>query len=239
MGGWKRLGLVFLTAGLPACGGGGSVTQPCPGGTTGTPPNCVATPPPCTQTTVDQDSGALGPRTIVYNDFSVPDSGRLDITLDWTFATSRFGFYLVPANTCTLQEFNARSCNFVVRSEASTVKPRKISQENFTAGNYRWMVANFAEVDESVFPAHQAVQGFVPGPRFDLGRCVGPRRERSSPDSERAKAVDRPPEPDRGRGRTTRPWSAPTARAWPRPSGSRTPRRPWGPPRRSRARPSS
>jgi hypothetical protein len=88
---------------------------------------------------------------VAYDDFSVPDSGRLDVTLDWTFASSRVGFYLVPANTCTtIEEFNARSCNFLVRSEPSPTKPRKISTPNFAAGNYRWMVAVFSDQDESV-----------------------------------------------------------------------------------------
>lgn len=148
MGGWKRLGLVFLAAGLSACGGSSSVTQPCPGGTTGTPPNCVATPPPCTQSTLYSSAETLPGRTLVYFDFSVPDTGRLDVTLDWTFPTSPVGFYLVPANTCDLEEFNDRSCDFKIRSEPSPVKPRKISQ-NLPAGNYRWLTGTFGEEDES------------------------------------------------------------------------------------------
>jgi hypothetical protein len=87
----------------------------------------------------------------VWDEFSLPDSGRLDVTLDWTFPASEIGFYLVPANTCTtLEQFNSRSCNFVVRSEPSSTKPRKISTPNVSAGNYRWLVANFSDDDESV-----------------------------------------------------------------------------------------
>ena len=69
--------------------------------------------------------------------------------MDWTFTTSPVGFYLVPVNTCTLEEFNARTCNFLMRSEPSSAKPRKVSQPNISAGNYRWIVGNFAEVQES------------------------------------------------------------------------------------------
>jgi hypothetical protein len=105
--------------------------------------------PPCTTTNIIQESGGIDARTLVYDDFSVPDSGRLDVTLDWTLAASPVGFYLVPANTCTIDEFNARSCNFLVRSEPSSTKPKKISQANFAAGNYRWMIGNFAEAQES------------------------------------------------------------------------------------------
>jgi hypothetical protein len=131
-----------LIAGLGACGGGSSsptVAAPAP------------TPTPCTQTTLIQDGGGIDPKMIVYDDFSVPDSGRLDMTLDWTFSDSPMGLYLVPANTCTtIDQFNARSCNFIVRSEPGGAKPRKVSAPNLAAGNYRWLIGNFADVAESV-----------------------------------------------------------------------------------------
>jgi hypothetical protein len=141
------LGLA-LAVGLPGCGGS-SGPGSCPQGTTGVPPNCVPIAPPCTQSTVYSAPVKMNPRTLVYLDFSVPDSGRLDVTLDWTFAASHVGFYLVPANTCTLEEFNKRSCNFMIRSEPSSTKPRKVSQANFAAGNYRWLTGTFDEKQES------------------------------------------------------------------------------------------
>ena len=113
-------------------------------------PTRTPPPPPCTQSVVESGTGTLEARTIRYNDFSVPASGRLDTTVDWTNASSAIGVYLVPANTCLLDEFNARTCNFLVRSEPSSVKPRKISTPNFSAGNYRWLMANFTSSDESI-----------------------------------------------------------------------------------------
>jgi hypothetical protein len=142
---WKRcrsyLAAAAVAASLGACGGSGGPT---------TPPPTTLPPTPCTQTVVVTDAGPANARTLYINDFSVPDSGRLDITMDWTNAASPVGFYLVPANTCTLDEFNARSCNFLVRSEPSSVKPRKISVANFNAGNYRWMLGTFGDTDESI-----------------------------------------------------------------------------------------
>lgn len=144
---------------LGACGDGGPDLRPCTPPKTGSgEPNCSCpsgTLEPdcrvdCTTTNVLQDSGGIPARTFLYDDFSVPDSGRLDVTLDWTVASSPMGVYIVPANTCgTVEEFNARSCNFLVRSEPSTTKPRKISTANFAAGNYRWIVANFSTEQES------------------------------------------------------------------------------------------
>lgn len=161
---WKRLGArlaaIALAGALAGCGGGtddlGTCTPPqvgsppncqCPSGTRPDGATCVAD---CTTTNILQESGGIPSSTLLYEDFSVPDSGRLDVTLDWTVPSSLVGFYIVPANTCTLAEFNARTCNFVVRSEPVTTKPRKISTPNFAAGNYRWLVANYASQQESV-----------------------------------------------------------------------------------------
>jgi hypothetical protein len=136
---------------LGACGGssgdGCSKNPTAPG--CSPPPTTVAV-QPCTQNVVESGGGSHPARTLVFNDFSVPDAGRLDTIVDWTFASTRMGVFLVPVNTCTLEQFNARSCNFLVRSEPSTVKPRKISTPNFAAGNYRWLIGNFSDVEESV-----------------------------------------------------------------------------------------
>jgi hypothetical protein len=129
-----------LALSLTGCGGGSDSPTAAP-----TP---VATPVPCTQTSAYQDAAGVPARTLLYDDFSVPESGRLDVTMDWTNASSTMGFYLVPVNSCTLDEFNARSCNFLIRSETN-VKPRKVSLANFTAGNYRWIIGNFSTSDEA------------------------------------------------------------------------------------------
>jgi hypothetical protein len=140
-------GLAFALA-LGACGGSS-------GPNCNTNPTGAGCPPPpttlpaCTQSVVESGSGAVEASTFVFHDFSVPDSGRLDTTVDWTNASSNIGVFVVPASTCALDEFNARSCNFLVRSEPSSVKPRKISTPNFAAGNYRWLIANFSD-NESI-----------------------------------------------------------------------------------------
>src|SRR5262245_5861913 len=98
----------ILALALGGCGGGGSST-----------PTVIPTPTPvpCTRTTLFSNSGAVPARTLVFNEFAVSSNGRLDMTLDWTFAASQMGLYLVPASTCSGDEFNARTCNFLVRSE--------------------------------------------------------------------------------------------------------------------------
>ncbi len=140
---------VALTLG--GCSSSGSDCGKNPAG-----PGCTTTTttmPPvqaCTQTVVESGTGAVEASSLYYNDFSVTDSGRLDTIIDWTNASSKIGVYLVPVNSCTLDQFNARSCTFLMRSEPSSIKPRKVSTANFAAGNYRWLIANFSDSDESV-----------------------------------------------------------------------------------------
>jgi hypothetical protein len=81
----------------------------------------------------------------------------LDVVVDWTFATSRVGVYVVQGS-CGLDAFNARSCNFLIQSEPggavgsppTAPKPRKVSASNVAAGSYQLLIANFAGVQESL-----------------------------------------------------------------------------------------
>jgi hypothetical protein len=141
----RRLVLTALAAVLPlACGSGGSSGTPT---AVSTP---QPTPTPCTQSIVFQGQGSFPARILDEEFFATTATGRLDIILDWTFASSPIGVFVVPANSCSLSAFNARTCNFLVRSEPSTVKPRKISTPNFAPGNYGLLIANFASQDESI-----------------------------------------------------------------------------------------
>jgi hypothetical protein len=141
----RKLMLMALAAVLPlACGGGGSSGAPAAASTP------QPTPTPCSQSIVFQGQGSFPARILDEEFFSTTATGRLDIILDWTFASSPIGVFVVPANSCSLNAFNARTCNFLVRSEPSTVKPRKISTPNFAPGNYGLLIANFANQDESI-----------------------------------------------------------------------------------------
>jgi len=135
-----RLVAALLLAGLlPACGGSDTPTSM---------PTPAPTPTPCSQSVLVQVNGAVPQRSLGRVAFSAATSGRLDITVDWTFAASQVGVYVVGAQTCPIDSFNANTCTFLARSETS-VKPRKVSV-NVSAGNFELMVANFSSQDESI-----------------------------------------------------------------------------------------
>lgn len=125
---------------LPACGGGGGGQPP----TTMPPPTTL---PPCTEALVFEGSGPVPSFFLVTQSFSTTTTGRLDVILDWTFAASTIGVYVVQG-PCSLDQFNARTCNFVIRSEGGP-KPRRVSA-SASAGAYTLLVGNFSTQDESV-----------------------------------------------------------------------------------------
>jgi hypothetical protein len=113
-----------------------------------TPPTPVTTPTPAPMRTIIlSGSGSLPARTIDVEPFTTAATGTLDITVDWTFPASPFGVYVVRGE-CNLDQFNARACNFLTRSETGQ-KPRMITLPSFAAGSYFLLIGNFSEVDES------------------------------------------------------------------------------------------
>jgi hypothetical protein len=130
-----------LAALLQACGGGGSPTTTTP----------TTTQPPCTQSVVLQSGfQGLGSYILVDLPFTTTATGRLDVTVDWTWASSPRAVYLVRGS-CSIDQVNARTCDFVLRSEPSTTpKPHRLSASNVAAGSFDLMVGNAGTQDESV-----------------------------------------------------------------------------------------
>ena len=149
MHGWKSCGLVFLgaalVAGLPGCGGSGSVTQTCPAGTTGTPPNCAA---PCTQSPILQGNASLPANTADFETLTTTTTGRVDVSLDWTFPSSQMGVF-VAMKPCEFDQFKAGNCQFLLQL-ASPPKPLKASIPNVAPGTYELIIANASSDQESV-----------------------------------------------------------------------------------------
>ena len=107
------------------------------------------TPVPCSQASVlGPLQGSIPSLFVVKESFATSSAGRVDVFVDWTFADSPIGVYVVLGN-CDLDQFNARSCNFLLRSEPPGTKPRRVSVPNMAAGTYDLLIANFADVDES------------------------------------------------------------------------------------------
>jgi hypothetical protein len=134
---------LVLAALLPACGGGGSSSP-----TTTTP---TTTQPPCAQSVVLQGgSTGLGSFIVDYLPFATTTTGRFDVAVDWTFPSTPIAVYVVRGS-CSIDELNARTCDFVVRSEASTTpKPRRLSASNVAAGSFDLIVGNAGDQDEAV-----------------------------------------------------------------------------------------
>jgi hypothetical protein len=84
-------------------------------------------------------------------DFTIPSSAdtRLDVAADWSSTASLIGVYVITS-ACSLDQFTARTCTFVIRSEPSSLKPRVLSASNVAPGAYTFVIADYSSFDESI-----------------------------------------------------------------------------------------
>jgi len=109
------------------------------------------TPPPVVRSVISQGSFTdLSPRSGVTFALTTSTSGILDATVDWTFAASQIDIYILKAGTCSVAQYNARQCQFIVSSETPTPKPRVLTAPSLGAGAYELLVINFGTQVESV-----------------------------------------------------------------------------------------
>jgi uncharacterized protein YfaP (DUF2135 family) len=103
---------------------------------------------------VSSGSGTIAAETLGYIQFTTTKGGRLDITVDWTFASNDLDIALVKG-FCTEEQLRDDSCDPLAITESDTAKPEKLSVPSTTAGQYTLYVANFGDRDESI--SYQAV----------------------------------------------------------------------------------
>jgi hypothetical protein len=121
------------------CGGSSSSSSP-------STPTAVATPTPCTQATLLQQSGVISPSTLYILPVTVPSAGRLDLTVDWTVASAPVYMYLAQGS-CSFEQFIARTCTLLLVVENST-KPKKGSV-TVQPGTYTLLLGNAGTQPES------------------------------------------------------------------------------------------
>jgi hypothetical protein len=98
-------------------------------------------PPPPAPVVVAQGSGPLAPFTLAFVPFGTTQIGRLEISVDWTFARNDVDAYLTLAS-CTPQQFLALQCNLIAFSESTTAKPERLTLPNAAVGAYRLWILN-------------------------------------------------------------------------------------------------
>jgi hypothetical protein len=134
-------GGLLLAALLSACGGSSGPTSP-----------PITTPPPTTlppPAVVSQGSGTLEVDFLARVPFTTTQAGRLDATVDWTFATNDVDVLLTRGN-CTFEQLDAGACDIAVFSVSETAKPEKVSLTGAAAGSYTLFIGNEGPTDEGV-----------------------------------------------------------------------------------------
>jgi hypothetical protein len=135
---FKRGCVVLLLSSASACGGSNSS------------PSAPSTPStPCVQTIVFQGSGGSIPAsTADFESLTTTATGRVDVTLDWTFSSSLM-LLQVAQGACNFDQFKASSCTLLLNL-SSPPKPLKGSIQNVAAGTYPLIIGNANSVRESV-----------------------------------------------------------------------------------------
>lgn len=135
-----------LTIVLPASGGGGS-TGPNP------PPTSTSTPEPTTSVIFEAAFPPLQPDEGVAGDFSIPNSGLVRVTMDWTFPTNQMVYFIFSGTTCSDFETYFRTgaapgCTLLGQHVAG-VKPAVVTFNVSAAQNARILLANLGPTGES------------------------------------------------------------------------------------------
>lgn len=141
-------GALALALMFGGCGG----TKPCSENPTG--PGCQVSPPPTqappvTKLIKEGSFSGLGARFLGVVPFSTDSTGTIDATVDWTFTTDNVDIYIVRG-TCTVDQFNNRSCPFVALSESQSGKPEKLTASNQAPGSFTLYIGNRGPAEEAV-----------------------------------------------------------------------------------------
>lgn len=154
------LALVAIAASPWGCGGSSSPSTP-------TPVAAVPTPTPCAQSVLFQGTGEMPAGTLLNFPVSTSVAARLDVNGDWTFTTNPVGLYIIQG-ACSLDQFNARSCTFLLRLEPGA-KPLKGSA-SVSAGSYTVLMANYgARSDSGALQIVQSIGSCAPATAASSG----------------------------------------------------------------------
>lgn len=129
-----------LAASLAGCGGS-SPSQPTPT------PTPVPTPPP--PQVLAQGGDTLEAEMAGRLPFTTTRAGKLEATVDWTYATNDVDVALVQGD-CSFEQASAAQCTVLAISVSTTAKPEKITVNSAAAGTYTLFIENAGPGDESI-----------------------------------------------------------------------------------------
>jgi len=108
-------------------------------------------PPPvaCTHSTVFTSRRQIPANTKDLQTFTIPATGSLDVTVDWTFAGSVMSAVLAQA-PCSIEQLQSSSCN-VIFSAFSPPKPiTDATSLRRSGGGYSLIISNLTSFPETV-----------------------------------------------------------------------------------------
>jgi hypothetical protein len=98
---------------------------------------------------------ALETEFVIRAPFTTQRVGRVDVEVDWTYATNDVDVILTRG-VCTFAQFEAMQCEVLSVAASTSVKPERLSIAGAAAGSYTLFIVNLGPEDDSV--AWQVVQ---------------------------------------------------------------------------------
>ena len=137
----NRLAAISAVAFVIACGSNSPTT----------PPAATPTPAPVMTLLSQGSSSNLPSLTFHWVSFTTVSTGRIDVTVDWTFATDTVWLVVAPGTeTCyDGQRLNLSICNVIVSLDDAT-KPKKLSLPGQPAGTYTLYIRNRGPNTEAI-----------------------------------------------------------------------------------------
>ena len=80
--------------------------------------------------------------------FSIDRGGTLDVTVDYTSASSQIAVWLARGK-CTFEQFDAEQCSFAALSMSGD-KPRRVTATGVEKGDFTLITGNFGPIEERV-----------------------------------------------------------------------------------------
>jgi len=100
---------------------------------------------PCEETVFSGQS-RIPANTFAVQSITMPQTGRLDVTMDWVLTTDIVSLVLAQA-PCSVEQFQDDECN-VILNLFPPPKPLVGSTYWLNAGNYDLLLGNFSPVEE-------------------------------------------------------------------------------------------
>jgi hypothetical protein len=141
----RTMAVVLCGLGLAGCGGSGSSSNPMAPSTA---PQTSTTAPVTTVLLQGSYAGLPAEELLIVPAFTTTAAGKLEIVLDWTFASNDLDILLMRG-ACD-PTATTLTCDVLDEADSTTAKPERLVINALPAGTYTLLILNYGPAEESL-----------------------------------------------------------------------------------------